>query len=66
MMTYSWMGSLVLELMAYTSLGVLHLLRGEADTLSYGLLVLAVSLRIHRQFRHERKSWTDSHDSVND
>ncbi len=66
MTTYSWMGSLVLELIAYTSLAALHLVRGEAVTLSYGLLIVAVSLRIYRQFRSERKDRSDSHDSVND
>jgi hypothetical protein len=66
MMTYSWMSGLVVELLAYTSLVALHAARGEADTLSYGLLVLAVSLRIRRQFRQERKNRVDSHDSVKD
>ncbi len=66
MTTYSWVGSLVLELIAYTSLAALHAFHGEAVTPSYGLLVLAVSLRIYRQFRRERKNWKDSHDSVKD
>ncbi len=58
--------SLVLELLAYTSLAALDLVDGEAAALSYGLLVTAVSLRIYRQFRPYRKNRSDSHDPVND
>jgi hypothetical protein len=65
-MTLSRMRSLVLELCAYTSLAALHAFHGEAVTLSYGLLVVAVSLRIHRQFRQERKNLSNTRDSVND
>ncbi len=57
MKTYPRIGmSLVLELLAYTSLAALHLVNGEAATLSYGLLVVAVSLRIYRQFRRNRRT----------
>ncbi len=66
MTTHSRMRSLVLELMAYTSLAALHAIHGEAVVLPYGLLVIAVSLRIYRQFRHQRKNRSDSHDSMND
>ena len=66
MKTYPGMGSLVLELLAYTSLAALHLLNGEAVTLSYGLLVIAVSLRIYRQFRVNRKNRSDTQDSLMD
>jgi hypothetical protein len=66
MMTYSWMSGLVVELLAYTSLVALHAIRGEADALSYGLLVLAVSLRIYRRFRRNRKNRSDSHDPMKD
>ena len=34
--------------------------------LSYGLLVVAVSLRIYRQFRNKRKDRSDQQDSVNE
>ena len=53
MTTHSRMRSLVLELIAYTSLAALHAIHGEAVTLSYGLLVIAVSLRIYRLFRRQ-------------
>ena len=43
--------SLVLELVAYTSLTALHLLSGEATTLPYGLLVVALLLKVRRRFR---------------
>ena len=67
MKTYPRIGlSLVLELVAYASLAALHLINGEAVTLSYGLLVIAVSLRIYRHFRVNRKSRSDSHDSLID
>ncbi len=55
--------SLVLELVSYTILTALHLRGGEATTLPYGLLTIAVSLRIYRQFRSNRKNRSDSHDS---
>ncbi len=66
MMTHSRMRSLVLglELTAYTSLAALHAVHGEAVTLPYGLLVIAVSLRIYRLFRHNRKNRSDSLDST--
>ncbi len=55
--------SLVLELIAYTSLTALHLVNGEAITLSYSLLVVAVMLRIQWRFRQNRKSHRNSPDS---
>ncbi len=56
--------SLVFELTSYTILAALHLWGGEAAVIPYGLLVVAVSLRIYRQFRSKRKNRSDSHDSV--
>ncbi len=64
MKTHSRMRSLVLELTAYTSLAALHCVNGEAVTLPYGLLVIAVSLRIYRLFRASRKNRSDSLDST--
>ncbi len=64
MKTYPRIGTgLVLELIAYTSLTALHLMNGEAVTLSYSLLVVAVVLRIKRRFRRNRKDRRNSHDS---
>ncbi len=54
---------LELELVSYTILTALHLWGGEATTLPYGLLVIAVSLRIYRLFRRNRKNRSDAHDS---
>ena len=63
MKTYPGTGtSLVLELSAYTILTALH--HGEATALCYGLLVVAVSVRIYRHFRSKRKNSRDTHNSV--
>ncbi len=64
MKTYPRNGlSLVLELSAYTSLAALHLMNGEAVTLCYGLLTVAIILRLRRQFRRTRKNRLNSNDS---
>ena len=54
--------SLVLETIAYTSLTALHLSSGEAATLPYCLLVVAVSLRLRQRFRRNRKNRLNSSD----
>ena len=58
--------SLVFEFLGYFSLAAFHCVNGEAVTLSYGLLVIAVSLRIYRQFRNDRKNRSDAQDSLMD
>ena len=65
MKTYPRIGtSLVLELLAYTSLTALHLFSGEAAALPYCLLVIAVSLRLRRRFRGNRKNRLNSSDQT--
>ncbi len=55
--------SLVLELCAYTILTALHLWGGEATTLPYGLLTVAIILRLRRHFRRTRKNRRNSGDT---